>query len=700
VIARLPWLAPALWTAFIAWPARGWGLLEGLPLQPFAVASIACVWFVWTLGHRGWRPLVPLALLVLKAALGLFAFAERGLVASYFANPTFERPAERSVDFPQARFTRVDRVIDFGPAADRDFPLFFLNDVDRFNGNPPGNINRAALPFSAEWSGNLRVAEDEAPTAFVDGSGVRAELVIDGVVILTLDSDATDSRRPIGLSAGWHRLQIRAARPPGLPAARSLYVGRIGRDGIDRPFTSDDLFVRRASTARLRLDAGARAASRAIDGVVFAWFLVRAVLIVVGRGVRREWARLALAGLTAAALVDAWRFALPIRDRLLTLNGGDDPLLYESYARDILFHGPLMTLGGSVGHGAPFYFQPLYPYALAVMHGVLGEGFFGVLFVQRLLVGLTVVLVWKISRELFGDRVGMVAFGVAAAFLYDRLGPWAGRLFGEIVFVPLAAWAVLGAVRLGATEPSGGETGGPGPRSAWWAGLAYGLAMLSRSTLLAAFPVILAILAVARRRAGRPVRTLATMTMVALAVLGLATVRNWIVSRSFSPIPTSFAVNLFLGNQPPDGIVIPPRDDYLGSVIAYARLAPAPFLRHLCDKALFAAGFFGALAPGIRTDALLVITWVTALVGAIVAARRQVRDRLFRWAFCIPAAVAATQFVVLVVIFPNAANGDRLILPLYVLLLPYAAAAAQPLFDAANTVLDEVVLAVNGVRRN
>ena len=57
----------------------------------------------------------------------------------------------------------------------------------------------------------------------------------------------------------------------------------------------------------------------------------------------------------------------PVRPRRL-LSGGNDWLAYESYARDVLLSGPLMTEGRALGQGAPFYYQPLYIYWVALTH--------------------------------------------------------------------------------------------------------------------------------------------------------------------------------------------------------------------------------------------------------------------------------------------------------------------------------------------
>src|SRR5204863_6511116 len=86
----------------------------------------------------------------------------------------------------------------------------------------------------------------------------------------------------------------------------------------------------------------------------------------------------------AAGILDALVFAWRSLGRMVTLSGGDDWLTYESEARDIALHGPWMNEGAALGHGSPFYGQPLYPYFLAVCHWLFGDGLFGVYFIQRL----------------------------------------------------------------------------------------------------------------------------------------------------------------------------------------------------------------------------------------------------------------------------------------------------------------------------
>src|SRR5204863_6339266 len=79
----------------------------------------------------------------------------------------------------------------------------------------------------------------------------------------------------------------------------------------------------------------------------------------------------------------------PLIGHATILSGLDGWLIYESSARDILLNGLLMD--GGQGHAPPFYGQPLYPYVLALLHKLTGEGLFGPIALQFAALGGVVV---------------------------------------------------------------------------------------------------------------------------------------------------------------------------------------------------------------------------------------------------------------------------------------------------------------------
>lgn len=659
-MTQLPaWLGPLLWSAYVALPARNWVWLGGVPLSAASAVALAAIWFLWSFRARPWSWRPAAMLIVCKIVVGS-ALVDRGLVAEYFANDAWRPPVERSVEHPFAAFTRIDSAIDFGARSRVDLPLFFLNDLARFNFYQPNEPNRRALPYSATWNGDLLVSAEGPARMFIRGEGVRADLAIDGYPVVSLAPDQREAHGSVVLRKGWRRLRVTVSGAYG--AERALTAGAVDPQGRDRPFDADEVFVRRVSGTRLAADTIARLAGRAIDLLVLLWL---ARLLIVGTRWRLQ------AVLWAAALVDAFAFGWPWIGRLMLLDGGSDPLTYEFYARDILLHGPLMTLGDPIGHGTAFYYQPLYPYVLALSHLVFGDGFFGIVLVQRLLVWVTVALVWPTTLALFGPRAGAVGLAAFVPFAAIKLGHWAEVLLGEILFIPIVCAWVLALIHLRRRATAKALAG---------AGALGGLATLSRSTLLLAWPVALASLLTGdARKAGRGRAVLVFFSAMAI-VVAFATVRNWIVAGTFVPLTTSFSINFYLGNEPPKGVPLHPvtahrfyrwfaRVDTTRMAIEFARHAPWLFLRGLWKKMLYTLGFFGALIPGAGWSPLLAMTWPTALVGAVAASRS--RQSPEWW---LPGAVAMSHWVVVVLIFPNV-YGDRLILPFYVLLLPYVACA-------------------------
>jgi hypothetical protein len=102
--------------------------------------------------------------------------------------------------------------------------------------------------------------------------------------------------------------------------------------------------------------------------------------------------------------------------------------------------------------------------------------------------------------------------------------------------------------------------------------------------------------------------------------------------------------------------------------------APGIFTENLARKALYTLGIFEAYLPGRGWSPWLVGLWVLGLggLGLIWRSRPVPLEQV------LPVALAASHFAAVTLIFPHA-HGDRLILPFYVLILPYAGAAVAAL---------------------
>jgi hypothetical protein len=111
-------------------------------------------------------------------------------------------------------------------------------------------------------------------------------------------------------------------------------------------------------------------------------------------------------------------------------------------------------------------------------------------------------------------------------------------------------------------------------------------------------------------------------------------------------------------------------DPMVQAVAEYARQQPRNFARGLWRKAQYAMGWFDAMRPGAGTSVFYIATWIVTLAG--VALLPWMAPRRSLCVAVIPLLVAASHFAVVVLFQPHV-YGDRLLMPLYMLLVPYAA---------------------------
>lgn len=181
------------------------------------------------------------------------------------------------------------------------------------------------------------------------------------------------------------------------------------------------------------------------------------------------------------------------------------------------------------------FFPPAYPYFLAVSYGLTG----GLLFaqcVQVLLGALLIPAVGRVGARAFSPRVGLAAAAITA--FYPELVWFSVHFWSETVFLVVLWWAWE---RLVAADDTTGTWS-----SAAAAGLLWGLATLTRETILYFLPIAGVWLTLGRGPAGR--RRAAAFVIAALVVIAPWTLRNWLVFRAFVPVSTAGGQNLFQGN--------------------------------------------------------------------------------------------------------------------------------------------------------
>ncbi len=681
-------LAPLVWSLYLAWRAPGWGWFSGIPLCPFAAAVLVTIWWLWWLGGRR---LPFTGVIIVLAAIKIVtsaALLEHGLLGAYYANDSWRGAPERGLYVRDGSATRVDQRLAFGTPGGRDLPVFFFNDVSRFNFYQPNEPVVEQLAYSVIWSGSLQVTQgDTNLTFYLVGPGAAARLEIDGFPLLQLDPAESTKFTRVRLRPGSRRLVVKLSGTYGAP--RRLEAGLVDASGHHRPFDTANVISSHPAPWRIAVDRAVATTAGLVDLAVLGTLAAAAFLILgdFARSVSRDWQRTFVAGWASGAVAEAFWALRGFNEHFIQLAGGQDWLTYESYARDIAIYGPWMTMGRTIGQGAPFYFQPLYPYFLGLTHLAFGESLWGALFLQRLLLSVTVYAVWRIGQLLFGDAAGVAALGVSGWFVWTKVEWLSSTFLGEILFIPLLALWTLSLCRIAANPPRFVPAG-----AAIWGGLST----LSRSTVLLAWPLIALPIVASYRRARRSLLPLAAALIIALGVVGLATLRNAVVARQVVPITSSFGVNFYLGNLPPPGTLghEPELRRWLERIssdpravdtLEYATTAPRLFLGGLRRKAAFAFGWLSVLDPvnSPEPDRELIAAWAAALVGIVLTSRAG-EPRAARW---IPLLVSLSHLASVVLIFPHG-YGTRLILPFYVLLTPYAglalATAVAPVWRAAR----------------
>jgi Dolichyl-phosphate-mannose-protein mannosyltransferase len=671
--AVTPAVRAALWILYLVAPGHIGGLLDGVPLGVLDTVALVAVLGLAARGRsiRGARLAAAFAIV----AMALSALVpERGFRARYFADAEARGPIEVSTEYRSRIITRVDSRLDFSPRR-LDFPLAFFNDVGRFVVPKPTEPDRERLPFAVSWDGQWHVDTARRTTLYIDArEATSAELVLDGTRVAAVSAGQGNTTAAVDLKPGWHRLDVRFSSPYGSP--RRFSAGEVVNDRRI-PFDATTVVTRRMNSWELWLERLLVTLKTAVDVCALAWlallvaFELRAMWL--GRGADGGLMTLRqrfLAWFALVATIEALLFASPWLTRLTMLVPNDDPMTYETYARDIQLHGLLLK---SVE--GPYYYQVFYPYFLAVIHTLFGEGMFGLVFVQRVLVAFVVWMVVEIAVEIGRERVWPSAFAAAALVAYVKFAPLVASPSTESLFVPLLAWWTLLLIRA-CRHPSRRRVAG--------AGLVGGLAALTRSTAVLAWAAAIPACWMAWKHTGRRASLAATLLACSCAVFAMIALRNAIVVREFVPMPTEFAITLLGGNELPAGVHLDftkrgPLYDRLGvnsitrQVVEYAIIAPGAFARNLGRKALFALGYFEPYAAGWGYSLVFLGVSLGSAVGFVLAWRSGVAPAAI---VCLPGLIALSQFLAVVVVYPK---GERLILPFHIILIPYAALALDRL---------------------
>jgi 4-amino-4-deoxy-L-arabinose transferase-like glycosyltransferase len=264
----------------------------------------------------------------------------------------------------------------------------------------------------------------------------------------------------------------------------------------------------------------------------------------------RLWLFVALA---LTFLLRLW-FVLSMRGQPFSTIGPQmlDSYYYHKWAVDII--------SGKFWGSGVFFLRPLYPYLLALVYAFLGQHILAVQFIQTVMATVSCFLFYDTTRRILGARPAVfAAFGFA---LTGVLVMYTGALLYVEMTVLLSLlylWLMFAA----------------GGRILLWvlAGVSFGLLVICRPELFIILPFLLLWLW-RRGSAGRA--RLLTMAAVALAVIAVVPVRNYIVAKDPVLFTAHSGINFYYGNNPTaDGTWQPTRELEKGGGFSLERLAQA-----------------------------------------------------------------------------------------------------------------------------
>jgi len=262
------------------------------------------------------------------------------------------------------------------------------------------------------------------------------------------------------------------------------------------------------------------------------------------------------AALALTFLIRVW-FVLGMRGQPFSTIGPQmlDSWYYHRWALDII-HGHFW--GTDV-----FLLRPLYPYLLAFIYAVFGPHILAVQLVQTAFATVSCLLLYDSTRRIFGSRPAVFAslgFAVTGILVF-----YTGTLLyveTTVLLNLLFLWLVLVA----------------GRRLWLWtlAGISFGLLVICRPEVLVAAPFLLWWLWTTPIVPGPsfvPRRGLVVMAVVAIAVVAVVPIRNYVVARDPVLFTAHSGMNFYYGNNPSaDGTWQPTPEFEKGGGFSHERL--------------------------------------------------------------------------------------------------------------------------------
>ncbi|OAD23225.1 membrane protein [Candidatus Thiomargarita nelsonii] len=233
--------------------------------------------------------------------------------------------------------TRIDKQINFSDKGFspfyQTFPLYFANDVYRFNwaADDSQREKRRHFPFSAEWNGFIEVLKEDPKKGVLLAKGGHAEIEINGFKASVLNSEPLYFQ----LKPGIHKIQIRYARQGN--GVRRLTLGWENELGKVEAIPSSRLSPTKGSLWHNRL-------LQNINFILYFFYIATLILVIRGnlvlfpikRQIDLEKRIIALFFILFIIIIFSYAVSKGNQPDAQILSGGNDWLLYETQARNIL----------------------------------------------------------------------------------------------------------------------------------------------------------------------------------------------------------------------------------------------------------------------------------------------------------------------------------------------------------------------------
>ncbi|MES2817853.1 MAG: hypothetical protein V4812_02570 [Pseudomonadota bacterium] len=583
------------------------------PVDALSIVAIALLWLLcygleWSKGPtaRAQGGLLALVLLALCAAhFGHGLARQQGLQARYYDNPDFQGSPQSSWASDCRDCTRIDKQIAFGKRGHSFtrpyFALFFANDHRKRLWSATEDNGTDDYRFSARWTGFLTIPETRGKQAValqVASSAGQAELTIAGKTVAAGQS--------LELPAGVHGLELRYARRDS--AAPSLELSwDLGEGPRAIPARAYGVEAQALSGTRPALLSGM---GLALWLAALAWLIGTAAPKRLRIDRMFYWAGFMLLFVKGLREIvkDGKSFGFQV------FKPGNDYLMYESYAREILAGDWLSRIE------SPFIFLNFaYRYLLSALHLLAGEAPADVVLLQQAGMAFLLVAVCAAVVRLYGRGAGLaMALVLLVCNQMMKLADPLLDTLWSIGFSTLALIALIDYARA------------PKWRGAAVAGLALGLAALLRPNFLPLLAVAFVWVLVASRAstpglrpAQRGAHALLTLGL-SIAVLSLLAWRNFAVGGEWRWLPDNGLINLWIGNHPaqfdgPTYFVLkeyPARHEILPRVLDYLLAQPAEWLSRSWQKGLYLLGI--DIRSGLKVEAKVLLPWLIAAFGSFL----------------------------------------------------------------------------------